>query len=101
MHKIVPQASIGNLRILLGLNLLFINPNKFFTPPRVFTKTIVGNSIKPGGKARFATKAADVLISPQESFLRKIVGEGDVRSGELAQQASHARLMPSYQLAEG
>src|SRR5439155_3179539 len=45
-------------------------------------------------------KAADVFVGTQESVLCEVIGERDVRSGELAKQASHTRLMPSDQLAE-
>ena len=96
----MPQTGILNLRILLSLQLLLIDSNKLFAPPRVFSKAIVRDPIKPRGEARFTTKAADVLVSPQESFLRQIICECDVRSCELSQQASHSRLMPPDQFAE-
>jgi len=82
------------------LKLLFINPEKFFPPPRVFSKGIIRDPIKPGGKARFTTKAADVLVSSQERFLGQIIGKRDVRSSEVSQQASDSRLIPPNQFAE-
>jgi hypothetical protein len=80
--------------------LRFINPDQLFATARVLPETIIGDPIKPGGKARFATKAADVFVSAQKSFLSKIIGEREIGSGKLAQQTSHTRLMPTDQLAK-
>jgi len=85
---------------MLGLKLFFINSNKFLTATRVFSKRIVGNAIEPCGKPRFAAKAADVFVSAQKRLLGEIVRKREIRSGELAKQTSHARLMPSDQFAE-
>jgi hypothetical protein len=41
-----------------------------------------------------------MFVSAQESFLRQIVGQSEVGAGELAQETSHARLMPTHQFAE-
>ena len=83
-----------------GLKPFFINSDKFLTATRVFSKRIVGNSIEPCGKTRFAAKAADVLVSAQKCLLGEIVRKRKIRSGELAKQTPHAGLMPSDQLAE-
>src|SRR5258708_3900923 len=83
-----------------GLKVFFINSDKFLTATRVFSKRIVGNSIEPCGKTRFATKAADVFVIPEKCLLGEMVRKREIRSGKLAKQTSHARLMPSDQLAE-
>jgi hypothetical protein len=88
------------LRVMLGLKLFFINSDKFLTATRVFSKRIVGNSIEPCGKTRFAAKAADVFVGAQKCLLGEIVRKREIRSGELAKQTPHARLMPSDQFAE-
>src|SRR6266516_999771 len=85
---------------MLGLKVFFINSDKFLTATRVFSKRIVGNSIEPCGKTRFAAKAADVFVSAQKCLLGEIVRKRKIRSGELAKQTPHAGLMPSDQLAE-
>ena len=89
MHKIVSETRIGHLGIVRGLQLLFIDSDKFLTPSRIFSKAIVGNAIKPSRETGFTAKAADVFVGPQESVLCEVIGERDVRSGELAKQASH------------
>jgi hypothetical protein len=81
--------------------LFLIDADKFFAPPRVLSKAIICDPIKPCGKTGFATKAADVFVSSQESFLREIIGKRNIGSGELAQHTAHTRLMPSNQLPEG
>jgi hypothetical protein len=101
MHKIVPQTGIDSLRILFCLPLFLIDADELLAAPRVLAKAIVGDSIKPRGKSRFTAKAADVLVSPEKSFLGKIVCESDVRAGELPQQTAHTRLMPPHEFAEG
>src|SRR4029453_7668659 len=68
---------------------------------RIFTKAIVSDSIKPCGKPCFPTKAADVFVGTEKSFLREVVGERDVCAGELPPQTAHARLMPTHKFAEG
>src|SRR5262245_10734235 len=95
------QTGIDSLRILLCLPLFFIHADQFFPPARVFAKAIVRDSIKPCGKPRFTAKAADVFVSTEKSFLRKIVGQSNVCASELPQQTAHARLMPPYEFAEG
>jgi hypothetical protein len=80
--------------------LFFVDPDKFFAPPRVLSKAIICDPIKPRGKTRFSAKAADVFVSSQESLLREIVGERNIGSGELAQHTAHTRLMPPNQLPE-
>jgi hypothetical protein len=80
--------------------LLFIDAHELLTFPRVLSKSVVGNSIKPGGETRFAAKAADVLVSAKKSFLGEIVGQGNIGSGKLAEQTSHARLMIPNQFGE-
>ena len=86
--------------ILLALQHLFVDADELFAPPRVFSKTVVGNPVKPSGEARFATKTADVSVGANKSFLSKIIGESDISARKLTQQASHTRLMPADQLAK-
>jgi len=89
------------LRILFCLPLVFIDAHEFFAPPRIFAEAIVCDSIKPCGKSRFTAKTADVFVRPEKSFLCEIVGQSDVCTGELSQQATHARLMAPHEFAEG
>jgi len=100
MHKIVYQTGINSPRIVLGLQLLLIHADKLFAAARILAKTVVSDSVKPCGKARFTTKTPDVLVSPEKSFLRQIVGEGDICVRELPKQTAHARLVPPHQFAE-
>ncbi len=85
----------------MRLKVLFVDAHKFLPAACVFSKTIVGDPIKPRGKARFAAKAANVLIGAQEGLLRQIVREGNVRSRELTQQPAHGGLVAPDQLTEG
>ena len=94
------QTRIDNLRVRLGLELRFIDPDQFLAAARVFAKTIVGDAIKPGGKTRFAAKAADVFVSAQKNFLSEIVGKGDSGASKLSKQTAHGRLMTSHEFAE-
>src|SRR5260370_37051392 len=94
VHKIMPQIGIDSLRILLSLKLLVIDADKFFAPPRALSKAIICDPIKPRGKTRFTTKAADVFVSSKESLLREGIGECGISSGEMAQHAAHTRVIP-------
>jgi hypothetical protein len=85
---------------MLGLELFLVNSHKFLPAARIFSKTIVGDPIKPRGKARFATKAANIFIGSQECLLGQIIGESDVCSGELTEQTAHSGLMSPNQLTE-
>jgi hypothetical protein len=85
---------------VLGLQLFFVDSNKFLAPARVFSKTIVSDTIKPCRKPRFTAKAADVFVGTQEGFLGQIIRERDIGAGKLTQQTSHTRLVASNQLAE-
>src|SRR5205823_1471167 len=77
-----------------------INSNQLPPFPHVLPERVIGDSIKPGRKLRFPTKASDVFVSAYERFLGKIVGQLDVGAHELAQQAAHGRLMTANQLAK-
>src|SRR2546430_12503862 len=94
------QTRIDNLRVRLGLELRFIDPDQFLAAAGVFAKTIVGDAIKPGGKTRFAAKAADMFVSAQKCFLGQIVGQGNVGAGKLSKQTAYSGLMTSHQFAE-
>jgi hypothetical protein len=100
MHKIVPQTGIDSLRIMLSLQLRLIHADKLFAFACILAKTVVSDSVKPCGKSRLTTKAADVLVHANKSFLRQIVGQGSVCVCKLSKQTAHARLVPPYQLAE-
>ncbi len=91
---------MNSLRVLLGLPSLFIDTDKLFAASRVFSKAIVSDSIEPRREARFSSETADVSVGANKSFLSKIIGESDVRARKLAQQTTHARLMPTNQLAK-
>ncbi len=100
MHQIMSKSGVRGLWVVLSLPLRFVDADEFFPAPRIFPEAIVGNAIKPGGETRLAAETADVLVSAQERLLREIIRERDIRSGELAQQAPHRRLMPSHQFRE-
>lgn len=88
------------MRILLPLDLFLVDSHKFLPAARIFSKTIVSDSVKPRGKACFTAKAANVFIRAQECLLRQIVRQSNVRSSKLTEQAAHGGLMPSNQLTE-
>ena len=99
--KIMAKSGIDGLRIVFGLQLSFIDANEFLSFPRFFPKTIVGDPVKPGGKTRFPTKAAQVFVGPQKRFLRQVVRESDIRPDQVPEQTSHTRLMIPDQFREG
>ena len=101
VREIVAQSRVGGLRVMLGLQLSFINANELFSFAGFFTETIVSDPVKPGRKPRLTAKAAEVFVCAQKRFLRQIVGERDIGADELAEQTSDARLMISHQLREG
>jgi hypothetical protein len=80
--------------------LLLIDADQLFPASCVLAKAIVGDPVKPGGKFRLAAEAADVFISADKCILGQIVGQCQITAGKLAQQASHARLMTTNQLAK-
>jgi hypothetical protein len=100
MHKIMSQTSVDSLWIMLRLQLLLIHADKLFATACIFTKTIVRDSIKPGGKPCITAKAPDVFVRAKKSFLREIIGQSNICSRELAQQTTHAGLMAAHKLAE-
>lgn len=101
MHQILAQGRVDRLRVLLGLQPLLVNPDQFLAPAGILAKHIVGDAVKPGRKLGLPAKAADVLVSPEESFLRQIISQREIGPGKLAKQTSHGRLMPPDQLTEG
>lgn len=96
----MPQTGIDSLWIMLCLQQLLIHANELFAFARILAKTVVSDPIKPCGKSRLAAKAPNVLVSANKSFLREIVGQGNVCACELSKQAAHSRLMSPDQLAE-
>ncbi len=88
------------MRIVLALQLLLVDSDELFSPPRVFPKAIICDPVKPGGEARFAAETSDMFVGAQKSFLRQIIGKRNICAGKLAQQTAHARLMPTNQLAK-
>jgi hypothetical protein len=85
---------------VLGLELFLIDSHEFLPAARIFSKTIVGDPVKPRGKARFAAKTPDVLVGAQEGLLSQIVCESDVGPSKLTEQTTHGGLMPPNQFAE-
>ena len=100
VHKVVPQTRIDSVRVLFSLPPFLVDPDQLLSLSRVFTKTIIGDPIKPCGKFRFTAKVPKILVSANERVLREIVCQGEVGAGKLAQQTTHARLMPTDQLAK-
>lgn len=101
MGEIVAQGRVGRVRIMLGLQLSFIDANELLSFAGFLAKAVVGNPVEPGRKAGFPAKAAEVFIGTQKGLLRQIVRERNIAADELAEQTSHARLMISDQLREG
>ena len=97
----MPKSRVNRLRIMFALELSFIDANKFLSFPRFFPETIVGNPIKPGRKARFAAKAAEVFIGAQKRLLREVISERNVAPDELTEQASDSRLVVTNELSKG
>jgi hypothetical protein len=95
------ESGINRLRIVFGLQLSLIDANEFLSFPRLFSKTVVGNPVKPGRKTRFAAETAEVLVSLEKGLLRQVVRERDIRPDEVTEQTSHARLVIPNQLRKG
>jgi hypothetical protein len=68
---------------VLRLKSFLIDSHKFLPASRIFSKTIVSNPVKPGGKARLAAKTPDVLVGAQEGLLGQVICERDVGPGKL------------------
>jgi hypothetical protein len=96
--EIMSESGINGLRIMFGLQLSFIDANEFLSFPRFFPETIVGDPVKPGRKTRFAAKAPKILVSPEKSLLRQIVGQSNVAPHQIPEQTPDARLMIPDQL---
>jgi hypothetical protein len=99
--EIMAQSGVGRLRIILGLQLSFINANKLFSLARFFPETIISDPVKPGRKTRFPAKTAEVLVGSEKGFLREIVRKRYVGANQLPKQTSHGRLMIPDQLRKG
>ena len=95
------ESGIDGLRIIFRFQPSFIDANQFFSFPRFLPETIVGNPIKPGRKTGFPTETAEVPVGPQKRFLREIVRKRNIGPNQLAEQASHTRLMIPDQFREG
>ena len=84
--KIMAKSGIDGLRIGFRLQSSFIDANQFLSFSGLLPETIVSDPVKPGRKTRFAAKAAKVLVSPEKSFLREIVRQGDVAPDQIPEQ---------------
>src|SRR5438093_11722581 len=100
MHKIKSQTSIDILRIMLRLQLRLIHADKLFAFACILAKTVVSDSVKPGRKSRFTAEAADVFVRAKKTFLRQIIGQGNICACKLPKQTAHTGLMAAHQLAE-
>jgi hypothetical protein len=100
-REIMSESGIDRLRIVFGLELSFIDANEFLSLPRLFSKTIVGNPVKPRRKTGLAAEAPQVLVSFKKSFLREVVRERDISPNKMTEQTSDARLMIPDQLRKG
>ena len=88
------------MRIMLRLQLRLIHADKLFAFACILAKTVVSDSVKPCGKSRLTAEATDVLVSAKKSFLRQIIGEGNVCACELSKQTAHTGLVAADELAE-
>ena len=100
-RKIMAESGVDGLRIVFRFQSSFIDANQFLSFPRFFPEAIVGDSIEPGRKTRFAAEAAEVFVGPQKRFLREIVRERNIGADQLAEQTSHTRLVIPNQLRKG
>ena len=100
-RKIMAESGIDGLRIVFRFQLSFIDANEFLSFSRFFPVTIVGDSIQPGRKTRFAAEAAEVLVGPQKCLLREIVRSRNIGADQLAEQTSHTRLVIPDQFRKG
>jgi hypothetical protein len=101
LREIMSQRGIDCVRIAFRLEDRLINADEFLPLARIFPEAVVSDTVKPGGKFRFAAKAADVFISLNERLLREIVGQGEIVARELAEQTAHDRLMTAHEFSEG
>jgi len=101
VHEIVFQGRIDGLRILLGGEMCFIDSDQFLSLAGLLAETVIGDAIKPGGKLRFPPKAADVFVSAQKSFLSEIIGQRQIGSRKLSEQAADRGLVIADQLGKG
>jgi hypothetical protein len=92
------ESRIDGLRIVFGLQLSFIDANEFLSFPRFLPKTVIGDPVKPGRKTSFAAEAAQVFVSLEKGFLRKIIRQRNIGTHQIAEQTSHARLVIPDQL---
>ena len=99
--EIMSESRIDGLRVMFGFKLSFIDANEFLPFPRLFSKAVVSNPVKPGRETRFAAKAAEVFVCLEKGLLGQIIRERDIRPNQVAEQTSHARLMISDQLRKG
>ncbi len=90
MHKVLPQSRIHRVGILFGLQDVLIDPDELFFAAGVLTEDVIGNSVKPCRKASLSAKASNVFVSLEESLLRKVVGQCEIRSCKLPQEAPNA-----------
>jgi len=100
MHKIMPQTRVDSLRIMLRLQLRLIHADKLFAFACILAKTVVSDSVKPGGKSRLTAEAADILVRAKKSFLRQIIGQRNVCACKLSKQTAQTGLMAAHALAE-
>src|SRR2546423_14315849 len=88
-RKIMAESGIDGLRIVFRFQLSFIDANQLLSFPRFFPVTIVGDSVEPGRKTRFAAEAAEVFVGPQKRLLREVVRGRNIGAGQLAWQTWH------------
>jgi hypothetical protein len=100
-REIVSKSRVNRLRIMFPLELSFIDANQFLSFPRFLPETIVSDPVKPGGKTGFAPEAAEVPVRAQKGFLRQVVGQGNVRANQLAEETPDTRLMIPDQFRKG
>ena len=95
------KTRVNRLWIMFALELSFIDANQFLSFPRFLPETIVSDPVKPGRKTGFAPEAPQVPVSAQKRFLRQVIGEGNVRANQLAEETADTRLVIPDQLRKG
>ena len=89
------------MRIMLCLELSFVDPHQFLPLAGVLTEAVIGDTIKPGREFRLAAKASEIFVGAQKRFLSEVVRQSNVASRELPQKTADSGLVVTDQFSEG